>query len=107
VAALGELVGVIDRSPADLHNTLELLAELPVVSPALKRIIGLVEADTLDPNFTIDLVAKDLGYLVETANDLNIACPVASATREAFASAAHGDNQRADIAQLARLHLID
>jgi len=67
VAAVAELLGVVDRAGLDLADTIELLTGLPVTSPAAARAAGLMQAETFSPNFPVGLLAKDLRYLTDLA----------------------------------------
>jgi 3-hydroxyisobutyrate dehydrogenase len=105
VAAFSEIIGLLDRSALDRDTALDLVGELPLTSPALRRIVGLIGSDDFDPNFTIDLVAKDLGYLNRTATDLQARTPLSAVTRELFSQANRDGRGREDIASLARLYI--
>jgi 3-hydroxyisobutyrate dehydrogenase len=102
VAAFAEVAGFLERS--DLHTTdaIEALGELPITSPALARILGLVVDRNYEPNFPIHLVAKDLDYLAQSAAHVGASMPITHATRSVFTDGANGDERRLDIAGIAQ-----
>ncbi len=88
VAAYSETVGLLERSGLDTSTITELLTALPITSPGLARILGLIATADHAPNFPIRLVAKDLDYLASTAASLDHELPVGAAVRDVFAGAA-------------------
>src|SRR5919109_2149854 len=69
LAVAGELLDILRTADADLARTASLLSSLPVTSPALARSLPrILEHDTA-PNFPLELVAKDLDYLIRQADD--------------------------------------
>lgn len=93
VAAAAELMGVLERSDVPTDAALDLLQQLPVTSPGLQRILGLIGTRSFDPNFPIALVAKDFRYLDRLAHDVGSPTPIAQATAAVYeaACAEHGD----------------
>lgn len=87
VAAFGELLGTLKKFGFDETKTVELLNALPITSPALKRISGLMVSRNFAPNFPIQLVEKDLGYLAQTADSLDSSATMAQAAQGLFAVA--------------------
>ncbi len=104
VAAYAEAVGFLQRNGMPLEEATGFLTGLPITSPALQRILGLFAAADYAPNFPIDLVAKDLGYLVATAARTEAATPIALATEGAFRAAVDAGDGGLDIAGLGRRH---
>ncbi len=105
VAAYAEVVGLLARSEVDPTEAIELLAGLPITSPGLQRILGLIAERAFEPNFPVHLVAKDLGYLARLAGDLHAEVPLCRAAGEVFASGASGDEADLDIAGIAARYL--
>lgn len=102
VAALAELLGMVERAGLERAQVVELLGSMPVTSPALKGIGGLMAARAFAPMFPIDLVEKDFGYIVETAQRLGAATPTAAAVRAVYAQAqrqGHGSDNIAAVVQ--------
>lgn len=103
VAALAEMLGMVERAGLDRARVVELLGSMPVTSPALKGIGGLMAARAFAPMFPIDLVEKDFGYIVATAQRLGAATPTAAAVRAVYAQAqqqGHGSDNIAAVAQM-------
>lgn len=105
VAAYAEVVGVLERSSLDVDSVIATLSSLPITSPGLQRILGLIAEREFDPNFPIRLVAKDLGYLVDASVDLGAAVPMVEAARAAFERARDDDLGDLDIAGIASSYL--
>lgn len=101
VAAYAEMAGFIERSTLDTEAAMATLAALPITSPGLQRIVGLIGARDYSPNFPIRLVAKDLGYLGRASEELGASLPVSKAAEGVFTTGAEtlGD---LDIAGIAR-----
>jgi len=62
VAAMGELLTGLQKQGIPMARAAELLADLPVTSPAAAGAAGMVAAGAFSPLFPIDLVAKDFDY---------------------------------------------
>lgn len=101
VAAYGEMVGFVERSGLDPAAAIETLAGLPITSPGLQRILGLIGERRFEPNFPVHLVAKDLSYLVDTAGDVGASVPIADSARRVFEQRAAGPARDLDIAGIA------
>ena len=107
VAAYAEIAGFIERSDLDTPLAFEILKALPITSPALQRIVGLIEERTYQPNFPVHLVAKDLAYLVDTAHSQHSQAPMMAVAAEVFASGADGAERDLDIAGIAHRYQTD
>ncbi len=104
VAAFAEMTGFIEQSSLDTAEAMETLAALPITSPGLQRVLGLMQERNYSPNFPVHLVAKDLGYLTKTAQHLKARLPIAEATHTIYQQAAAGDQRDLDIAGIAQLY---
>ncbi|MEM8705189.1 MAG: NAD(P)-dependent oxidoreductase [Actinomycetota bacterium] len=100
VALFAETVGLLGRAGMAAGEATAFLGGLPITSPGLERILGLIATGDHSPNFPIELVAKDLGYLVSTAARLDAPMPVAAQAADVFASAVD-DVGELDIAGIA------
>jgi len=103
VAAMAEVLGLLRRAGVATDAAAEILGALPVTSPALKGIAGLMAARNFAPLFPIDLVAKDFGYIAAAALTLGAELPVAAAAGDVFARAKDtglGDDNIAGVVQL-------
>jgi len=87
VAALAEVLGMTRKAGISDSQATEVLGAMPVTSPALKGIGGLMTARTFAPMFPIDLVEKDLGYVVATTSSLGGESPVTAAVRAVYGRA--------------------
>lgn len=84
LAALGELVGFIQRCGLDAAKVVEILGSTPVCSGAVKVAASAMLARNFAPMFPIELVAKDFGYVLEAAHINNVEMPIAKATQNVF-----------------------
>ncbi|MEM6453725.1 MAG: NAD(P)-dependent oxidoreductase [Acidobacteriota bacterium] len=103
VAALGELLGWLDRAEVDRATALDVLGSLPIVSPAMRGIAGLISQRAFAPLFPIALVEKDLGYAVAEADAAGSPLPTVAAVRAVYADAiarGFGDDNITGVAQL-------
>jgi 3-hydroxyisobutyrate dehydrogenase len=103
VAALSEVLGCLGKLNFEESKAIDLLASMPIISPALKRIIGLIAARDFAPNFPIRLVEKDLGYFVETARGVNALSPICETVRKVYESAKREQFGELDISGVAQL----
>lgn len=87
MAAMGELIGFIQRSGLDLARVVEILSSTPVCSRAAHVAADAMLARNFAPLFPIELVEKDFAYVLETAAANNAHMPMAQAARAIFADA--------------------
>lgn len=96
VAALAELIGLLSKAGIAPEKAMACLGELPVISPAARGAGSLMALGQHLPLFPIELVEKDFGYVVQSAQALGALTPVAAAAREvyreAIAQGQGGDN---------------
>ena len=103
-AAVGaELLSVLTHSPVNLDTALEIVASLPITSPALTRLFGLMRRREFAPNFPIRLVAKDLGYLDHLARQAAPEAPMVATALSRFRAAQAAGHAELDIAGIAEL----
>lgn len=103
VAALAEILGFLSRSEISLERAMACLGELPVISAAAKGAEILMVNENYAPMFPIDLVGKDLNYVLQTAQAVNASVPVADAVRNIYQRAiaqGHGDKNITGVAEL-------
>lgn len=80
-----------------------MLGELPVTSPALKGVAGLIATGRYAPMFPVDLVAKDFGYVEAAAGDVGTDVPTAGTVRKLYdraRDAGYGDENIHAVAKL-------
>ena len=103
VAALGEVLGVLQRAGISVESAVNLLNEMPITSPALKGIGALVASGNYAPLFPINLVEKDLRYLERLGLSNNSQMSVVTAIRQIYQEAqqtGYGDDNISGVAQL-------
>jgi 3-hydroxyisobutyrate dehydrogenase len=105
VAALAEMLGMATRAGIEAPCAIEVLGQLPVTSPAVAGVGRLIANGDFDPMFPIDLVTKDFGYVLDTAERVGAEVPLASATSSAFGRAKEAGFGADNIAAVARLYL--
>ncbi len=81
-AAMAELLAYGAARGLLPERALALLSPLPVTSPAAAAVGGLIAGGNHTPMFPIDLLVKDLGYLLA-----DVDAPVMAGVRDAFARA--------------------
>lgn len=87
VAALAEIGAVLAKNGVSLTETFGCLSELPVTSPAARAAGNLILAQNHAPLFPIALVEKDFRYVVEAAQTVNAATPIAAALHSVYQKA--------------------
>lgn len=100
MAALGELLDVVRGAGLEERAAAELLAALPVSSPAVARSVDRIVGRQTAPAFPLELVAKDVGYLLGEAGDPARA-PVFTAVQEALAGRLADGQGELDLVTLA------
>lgn len=103
IAALGELLGFLAKDSLDLSRTLEVLASLPVMSPAAKGIATLIATGNHAPLFPVSLIEKDFRYALAAAARRDAELPVTAATQEQYARAlaqGYGDENASSVSKL-------
>ena len=105
IAALAELLGVVQRSGFDVALAAEVLGSTRSASPAVKLAAQAMMARDFKPLFTLELVDKDLGYAVEAAANRHAAIPVLEAAHRVFAETLVKGFGQDGIAGVAQLYL--
>ncbi len=103
VAALAEVLGVLTRSGIASQKAMECLGELPIISPAAKGAGALMVTNQHTPLFPIELVEKDLRYVIQAGQASGALTPVSTAIRDLYQEAiaqGYGDDNISGIAQL-------
>lgn len=99
LASLAELLGYLEAAGFERAQAAELLGGFPIVAPPLAGAARMMAARSTAPLFTIDLLAKDLGYLLDSGADL----PGASGNLALFARAQRAGLGQQNISGLAAL----
>jgi 3-hydroxyisobutyrate dehydrogenase len=103
VAALAEILGLLDKQGITNVKAMECLGELPVTSLAAKMAGSLMVANNHAPLFPIGLVEKDFRYVMQTAQIENAAIPVTTAIHHIYQEAidkGFGNNNITGVVQL-------
>lgn len=104
VAVMGELLGLMSREGIAVPRAVELLSALPVTSPALAGLSGLIAEGEFAPMFPVDLVSKDIGYAHAAAGS-STPTPVLAGVAAAFESAVAAGFGAENIQAVAKLSL--
>jgi 3-hydroxyisobutyrate dehydrogenase len=87
VATVAELLNFLGKSGADTARALEVLRTMPVTSPVAAGSAALMLAGNFSPQAPIDLIAKDLGYALQGAREVNADLPAAELAQKLFVRA--------------------
>jgi 3-hydroxyisobutyrate dehydrogenase len=82
--SVAELLGFLARNGYAPDHAANLMGEFPVVAAPIAGAAKMMAAGNTTPLFTIDLIEKDLGYLLETARASGAELPGAGVARAAF-----------------------
>ncbi|MFN7154730.1 MAG: NAD(P)-dependent oxidoreductase [Acidovorax sp.] len=82
--SVAELLGFLTRNGYAPAEAADLLAEFPVVAAPISAAAKMMAARNREPLFTIDLIEKDLGYLVDTAQVSGAELPGVAVARMTF-----------------------
>jgi len=72
---------------AGMTNALDLVTDIPAFSPLAVGLLARMRSGDFSPNFSVDLIEKDLGYMSQLAQDLQVAPDVVDAVRAVFTRA--------------------
>jgi len=103
VAALAEILGLLIKDGINPEQAMACLSELPVISPAARGTGSLMVMNRHAPLFPIELVEKDLRYLMTTAQTLNASTPASTAIHQVYQEAiatGHSNDNITGVAQL-------
>jgi len=87
LTAIAELIGMLKHSGAEVQRLLDVVAKTPVWSPVAARVSSLMLAGNFAPQFPIELIEKDFGYMLQSA-DSDADAPTIAAARGVFRRAA-------------------
>ncbi len=88
VAALGEMLTLLDGAGIHKDAAVALLNALPITSPVAQRVGQMMLGDSFAPNFPIDLVAKDVRYCTGLGAGIGISTPLMAGVQDVFEAAA-------------------
>lgn len=99
VATMAELLRAAQVQGLEPSRVVDLLSKMPVSSPAAVGVASLMVANDHAPRFPVDLVAKDLGYAAELADEM----PMSVAARERYTAASDAGDGAANLSAVGRL----
>lgn len=102
ICVLGEVLGAAQESGVALQGLVDVLNQVPVTSPALKGVSGLVLKDHRVSMFPIDLVEKDVRYMARASSE---ALPCLNTVREQYDKARQQGMGQENIHAVTRLHV--
>jgi len=103
VALMGELLVLAEHLGIERRTAAAILGEMPVTSATAKGIAAGMLARAFAPQFPIDLMVKDLGYVADAADLAGAQASLAGAARGLFQDAAArgwGDANMSAVIQL-------
>jgi 3-hydroxyisobutyrate dehydrogenase-like beta-hydroxyacid dehydrogenase len=105
IAAMGELIGFLKASGADLAKAIEILTATHVCSTAAKTAANGMMAGTFAPLFPAELMEKDLGYIRATADAAHARIPVTDSARDVFRNAIAQGHAQENMTSVVKLYL--
>jgi 3-hydroxyisobutyrate dehydrogenase-like beta-hydroxyacid dehydrogenase len=99
--SVAELLGFLTRNGFAADEAAALLGAFPIVAPPIAGAAKMMAAKSVAPLFTIDLIEKDLGYIIDTAARSGASLPGAQSARAAFQRAQQQGLGQANISGLA------
>jgi len=107
VAALGEMLGVLNKNTLSPDAAMAIFKELPTLSPVLKAYGALMASGEHAPLFPVDLISKDLSYLETLAHSFALDTPTTSAALSAYEKAMDAGFSQENLTAVAKLYLTE
>lgn len=104
VAAMAEQLSLLRSAGVDADRALAALKSMPVTSPAAAGAATLMLAGDFTPQAPVDLIAKDLGYAVQSAKVAGCDVPVTEAVAHRFELAQAAGHGGENLVAVYRLH---
>jgi 3-hydroxyisobutyrate dehydrogenase len=101
--SVAELLGFLSRNGFGAEEAAELLGNFPIVAPPVAAAARMMAARSTAPLFTIDLIEKGLGYILETAAASRADLPGAQNIRAIFQLAQARGLGQANVSGLAAI----
>jgi len=98
IASLAEALAMIQRSGLDEAKSMQVLSDGTPGSPMIKALATRIAAGDFRPNFSLNLMAKDLRYASAEGDSLSIPMRTAEAALEVLQSAIHKGHGDEDVA---------
>ncbi|MBB6252614.1 NAD(P)-dependent oxidoreductase [Nitrospirillum iridis] len=106
LAAWAEMMGFLGKAGFDGPAALDILATLPVASPAAANYARMMLAGDFAVRFPVDLMAKDFRYATHGADAVKADTPVADATLGVLERAAEAGFGADNVSALIRLYTV-
>jgi len=103
LAGLAEAVGLIEHGGLDLAKALSVLTQGAPGSPIVKLMADRVTALEYEPNFTVRLMAKDIGYAIGEGKHHGQKLATASTALKIFEEAIAAGRAEEDITSVGEL----
>lgn len=104
VAAMAEQLALLRAAGLDLERALAALKAMPVTSPAAGGAATLMLARNFAPQFPVDLIVKDLGYAVRSAERVGASSPLTAAVAERYKAASASGFGAENLVAVSKLH---
>lgn len=104
VAALGELLGFVEKLGVDREKAADIFAVTPVCSPIAKMAASGMVAESFAPMFPVELIEKDFGYIANVAETHGAKVPMAEAAHRIFSTAMERGDADLNMTAVARLY---
>jgi 3-hydroxyisobutyrate dehydrogenase len=101
VAAMAEQLALLRGAGVDAERALAALKTMPVTSPAAAAAATLMLAGNFTPQAPVDLIAKDIGYVLASSSQ---ALPLTQAVAERFAAAQSAGLGGENIVSISKLY---
>lgn len=85
--SVAEVLAFLGCNGFGREEAADLLAQFPIVAPPIAGAAKLIAMGSATPQFTIDLIEKDLGYVLDVAQMSGVQMPGATVSRDAFRAA--------------------
>lgn len=84
LGSVAELLGFLSRNGFDAPRAADLIGQFPIVATPIAGAAKMMAAKNMTPLFTIDLIEKDLGYILDTAKASGSDLPGAACAHVVF-----------------------
>lgn len=104
VTALAEISGLLNHQGVSTQQVLQAVATTPVWAPVDHYLSGSMQAGNFEPQFPVELIAKDFGYTVAAAGGAAQA-PMVSAALAVYERAMHSALGSENMTAVAKLYM--
>jgi 3-hydroxyisobutyrate dehydrogenase len=104
VAVMGELLGMSGKLGIEPQRALDVISATPTISPAAKGASMGMLANNFVPMFPVDLVRKDMGYVLQEAHAAGTSLPMIDSVAAVLDAAADAGWNDQNLTVLAKLY---